>query len=231
MTIDALLLDLDGTLLDTNRLHARAFVGAFERHGFDVSIERVGREIGKGGELLVPALIGRQADEERGEEIRAAKEEIFASLLDDEPVPVIAGVHELFAAARERGLATAVATASKRAQLEMMLERAGLDLFDLADEVVTDDDVDRPKPRPDVVAAAAEKLGLDPGRCAMVGDTPYDAEAARGAGAAGLGVETGGWSPGELRAAGMRAVYRDVGALAADLDAALALAAEPPGAG
>lgn len=224
MTIDALLLDLDGTLLDTNLLHARAFAAAFARCGFEVPVERVARQIGKGGELLVPALVGREVEDERGDAIRAAKEEIFVGLLDEEPVRVLPGVRELFAACRERRLATAVATGSDRSQLERMIERAGLDLFALADEVVTDDDVDRPKPRPDVVLAAAEKLGASPGRCAMVGDTPYDAAAAVRGGVAALGVETGGWSPQDLRRAGACAVYRDVGALAADLDAALAAA-------
>lgn len=224
MTLDALLLDLDGTLLDTNLLHARAWAAALERFDLRVPVERVAEEIGKGGELLVPALVGRRVEEERGDALREAKEEIFVELIGAEPVPVLPGVAELFAAARDRGLATAIATASKRSQLEEMLERAGLDLLALADEVVTDDDVERPKPQPDVVTAAVAKLGLSPAQCAMVGDTPYDGTAARRAGVAAFGVETGGHRPEALRRAWMRAVYRDVGALAADLDGALVLA-------
>lgn len=224
MTLDALLLDLDGTLLDTNLLHARAWAAALERFDLRVPVERVAEEIGKGGELLVPALVGRRVEEEKGDALREAAEEIFVALIAEEPVPVLPGVAELFAAARDRGLLTAIATASKRSQLEEMVERAGLDLFALADEVVTDDDVERPKPQPDVVSAAVAKLGLSPAQCAMVGDTPYDGTAARRAGVAAFGVETGGHRPEALRRAWMRAVYRDVGALAADLDAALVLA-------
>lgn len=224
MTLDALLLDLDGTLLDTNLLHARAWAAALERFDLRVPVERVAEEIGKGGELLVAALVGRRVEEERGDALREAKEEIFVELIGAEPVPVLPGVAELFAAARDRGLATAIATASQRSQLEEMVERAGLDLLALADEVVTDDDVERPKPQPDVVTAAVAKLGLSPAQCAMVGDTPYDGTAARRAGVAAFGVETGGHRPEALRRAWMRAVYRDVGALAADLDAALVLA-------
>lgn len=222
MTIGALLLDLDGTLLDTNRLHARAWSAAFARCGHDVPPDRVFGQIGKGGELLVPALVGGEVEEAQGDALRAAKEELFVELIGREPVAVLPGAAEVFAAARSRGLATAVATASKRSQLERMLDRAGLDLLALADAVLTDDDVERPKPLPDVVAAAAAKLGLPPARCVLVGDTPYDAEAARGAGAPAIGVESGGHPADELRRAGMRAVYRDVAALTADLDAALA---------
>jgi HAD superfamily hydrolase (TIGR01509 family) len=224
MSLDALLLDLDGTLLDTNLLHARAWARALERFDLRVPVERVAEEIGKGGELLVPALVGRRVEEEKGDALREAKEEIFIELIAGEPVPVLPGAAELFAAARDRGLLTAIATASKRSQLEEMVERAGLDLFGLADEVVTDDDVERPKPLPDVVTAAVAKLGLSPAQCAMVGDTPYDGTAARRAGVAAFGVETGGHRPAALRRAWMRAVYRDVGALVADLDAALVLA-------
>lgn len=224
MSLDALLLDLDGTLLDTNLLHARAWAAALERFDLRIPVERVAEEIGKGGELLVPALVGRRLEEEKGDALREAKEEIFVELIAGEPVPVLPGVADLFAGALDRGLLTAVATASKREQLEEMLERAGLDLFELADAVVTDDDVERPKPLPDVVTAAVAKLGLSPAQCAMVGDTPYDGTAARRAGVAAFGVETGGHRPAALRRAWMRAVYRDVGALAADLDAALVLA-------
>ncbi|HUO86386.1 MAG TPA: HAD-IA family hydrolase [Thermoanaerobaculia bacterium] len=224
MTLSALLLDLDGTLLDTNLLHARAWAAALERYGHRVPVERVAEEIGKGGELLVPALVGRRVEEEQGSALREAKEEIFLDALAGEAVAVLPGAEEIFAAARRRGLATAVATAAKRSQLEPLLERAGLDLFALADEVVTDDDVDRPKPRPDVVDAAVAKLGLSAAQCAMVGDTPYDGIAARRAGVVCLGVETGGHPPSALRRAWMRGVYRDLAALVADLDAALVVA-------
>ncbi len=224
MALDALILDVDGTLVDTNLLHARAWAAALERFGLPLPVERVAPEIGKGGELLVPALVGERVEERHGDELRRAHEEAFGRLARDEGVAAFPGAAEIFTAVRERGLRSAVATAAGRGSLERMLQRAGLDLFALADAVVTADDVERAKPRPDVVTAAVEKLGLSPAQCAMVGDTPYDGLAARRAGVVGLGVLTGLHPAEDLRGAWMRALFRDVGQLRADLGAAASLA-------
>lgn len=221
--LDALIFDLDGTLVDTNGMHARAWSAVFARHGFEVPPERVIVEIGKGGELLVPALVGEEAEEELGEALRDGHGEEFLRLVEREPVRVFARVRDLLGAVRERGVALAVATASQRDHLERVLERAGLDLEGLADAVIDDDDVERPKPEPDVVAAAVRKLGLPADRCALVGDTPYDALAARRAGVVALGVLTGVHPEERLREAGARAVFVDPADLLGRLDDTLAL--------
>ena len=224
MALDALLFDLDGTLIDTNWQHALAWAEALERFGYRVPAERVLLEIGKGGDRLVPALLGEEVEEAQGEALREAHGERFQQRIAREGVRVFPGTRELLAACRERGLRTAVATASKKEQLDEMLERAGLALDELVDAVVNDSDVDRSKPEPDVVSAAVAKLGLAATQCAMVGDTPYDATAARRAGVVCLGVLTGAHPPQAFRRAWARGTWRDVAALHDELDAALALA-------
>ncbi|HEX2253389.1 MAG TPA: HAD family hydrolase, partial [Thermoanaerobaculia bacterium] len=224
MALDALLFDLDGTLIDTNGQHALAWAEAIGRFGYRIPAERVLLEIGKGGDRLVPALLGDRVEEEEGEALREAHGELFQERIAREGVKVFPGTRKLLAACRERGLRTAVATASKKEQLDEMLERAGLELDELVDAVVNDSDVDRSKPNPDVVDAAVGKLGLSAAQCAMVGDTPYDATAARRAGVVCFGVLTGAHPAAALRRAWARAVWRDAAELHERLDAALALA-------
>jgi tRNA(Arg) A34 adenosine deaminase TadA/predicted HAD superfamily phosphohydrolase YqeG len=130
-------------------------------------------------------------------------------------------VRDLFAAVRARGLKTAIATASKKEGLDKVIEATGLDLYALADVVVTDSDVDRSKPYPDVVQAAADKLGVSPAQCVMVGDTPYDILSAYHAGVTSIGLLTGAHEEEVLYQTGARAVYRDAAALLDALDEAL----------
>lgn len=228
MPLDALIFDLDGTLLDSNGLHARSWRDALASEGFGLPADRVAVEIGKGGAHLMAALIGEAAAEQHGDALRPAHEEGYQALLKQEPPPVYDGVGRLFAALRERGLKTAVATASQKDNLEKALDAAGLDLFALADVVVTDDDVDESKPAPDVVSAAVEKLGLAPSQCAFVGDTPYDAAAGRRAGVVTIGVATGVHDAAALRRGGARLVYAEVGEILDDLDDALRRCAPGP---
>lgn len=228
MALSALLFDLDGTLIDTNAKHARAWHRAFEGAGYGVPAERILLEIGKGGDRLVPALVGEQAAERHGEGLRAAHGEAYQEIIAEEEVRVFPEVEALFEAAGRKGLETAVVTASARDDLEKVLDRAGLDLFALADAVITDDAAERSKPAPDAVTAAVQALDLAPGACAMVGDTPYDAVAARRAGVVLLGVLTGAHPAEALHRAGARATYADTAALLNDFDEALHRAA--PGA-
>ena len=225
MPLSALLFDLDGTLLDTNDKHARAWKRAFEHLGYRVPTERILMEIGRGGDRLVPVLVGEEAEARHGEVLRSAQSEAYQDLIADEEVPLFPRVEALLEACRERGLKTALVTASQKEDLENVLGRIGLDLASMMDVVLNDDDAEESKPAPDSVTAAVEKLALAPGQCAMLGDTPYDALAARRAGVVALGVLTGAHPAEALHRAGARASYEDTGAFLGDFDDALKRAA------
>ena len=225
MPLSALLFDLDGTLLDTNDKHARAWQRALDHLGYRVPAERILLEIGKGGDRVVPTLVGEEANQRHGPELREAQSDAYRSIVEEEPVSAFPNAEALLKAARERGLQTALVTASTADDLETVLDRAGADFTAMVDAVVTDSDADASKPAPDSVQAAVDELDTDPGQCAMVGDTPYDALAARRAGGVGLGVLTGAHPPEALHRAGMRATYDDAAALRANLDAATRRAA------
>lgn len=221
MALDGFIFDVDGTLIDTNSLHAQAWEQAFEEYGFSIPAERIVYEIGQGGDRLVPSLIGESAAQEHGEVLRDAHGDRYLELIETVPVSVFPQVEALFEAVKERGLQVAIATASQREHFEQVLEQAGLDLFEMADEVVTDSDVEESKPHPDTVSAAVRKLGLAPGQCVMVGDTPYDAEACLRAGVVCLGLLTGVHDAAAMRRAGARTVYDDPADLLVHLDEAL----------
>ena len=228
MALDACIFDLDGTLLDTNRLHARAFNRAFDEQGFRIPEDRILPEIGKGAKKLVPAVVGPSAEAEYGEKLREGHSRFYAELVEQEDVRVFDDVRGLLAAVRERGLKVAVATASKKEELDKVAERAGLDLDRIADVIVTDSDVEESKPEPDTVQAAVKKLGLAPTQCVMLGDTPYDAEACKKAGVVLLAVATGVHAPEDLLRAGARAVYADAADVLGHLDEALGAASPGP---
>lgn len=220
----AIIFDIDGTLVDTNPAHVEAWRRSFERSGYDVAAERIEVEIGKGGDLLVPAILGPQVEERQVEALRKAQKEEFLRIARSERFRIFPSVPELFRALRERGIRTALATSSDQKHLKAICDSAGTDLPELADVLVTNDEADASKPEPDLVIAAVEKLAVAPAECAMVGDTIYDAQACQGAGVVFLGVESGGTPADELLAAGASGVWRDTAHLYSDLDHALELA-------
>ena len=230
MALNAVIFDVDGTLIDSNALHVQAFVRAFANHGYTIPADRITVEIGKGGDQLVPAILGPGADAKDGEAIREDQPKEFAKLAQAHGLAVFAGVRELLAAVRKRGLKVVVATSSGKSQLAVLSKISGLDIAGEADVLVNADDTEKSKPAPDLVAAAVSKARLSPAQCIMIGDTPYDAQSAKGAGVVTLGVLCGGngMSEEDLRRAGARRTYRDPADLLANLDAALALAS--PGA-
>lgn len=223
MAVDAIIFDLDGTLLDTNVLHARAWTEAMERFGYRVGEDRILKEIGKSGSLLVPSLLGDRVEAEQGDALREAHDRLFLRLVDREEIAVFPGAEETLLAAREQGLKTAVATGSAREGVEKMADASGLDLFGLVDVVVTDSDVERGKPEPDTITAAIEKLDLSPAQFVFIGDTPYDVVAGRAAGVVTLCVGTGAHDREKLFGVGARAVYADVGELGRQMESALKL--------
>ncbi|HEX8833148.1 MAG TPA: HAD-IA family hydrolase [Abditibacteriaceae bacterium] len=224
MALDAIIFDVDGTLVDTNALHIAAWKTALAGHGFAIPEDRIAPEIGKGGDNLLPALIGQAATDEYKEALSDACSEEFLKLVEQKPVEIFPGVRELFAELKQRGLKIAIATSAESEAFGAIQKSAGLDLEELADAIVTSSDAENSKPAPDIVLAAVKKLGLSPAQCAMIGDTIHDAEACRHAGVACIGVKTGGNAENDLRSSGARVVYDDIAALLKNLNDASKIA-------
>jgi HAD superfamily hydrolase (TIGR01549 family) len=208
----AALLDVDGTLVDANYQHALAWYRAFRRHGIVLPIWRIHRAVGMGGDQLVPALVGEDVDEEKGDAIRDTRDETYQELIDE--VAPLDGARDLIADLKQRGCRVVLASSSPQDEIDHYLRL--LDARDLADEWTTKDDVERTKPEPDLVKAALEKAGTDD--AVMVGDTRWDIEAAKKTGVETICVITGGWSEQELRDAGAIAVFESVEKLRKRLD-------------
>jgi HAD superfamily hydrolase (TIGR01509 family) len=207
------LLDVDGTLLDSNDAHARAWEEAFAQHGYNVQFDRIRPLIGMGGDKLLPMLTGLEPDSIDGELVSEQRRAIFLH----NHLPVLRpqrGARELVMGLRERGVRLAVATSAHAEEVWGLLRAARVD--DLLEEVVTQSDAGASKPDADTITAALEKLGCPPEQVLMVGDTPYDIEAAGRAGVATLALRCGNFSNQDL--AGALAVYDDPHALANDLD-------------
>ena len=203
----AAILDVDGTLVDTNYHHAIAWYRAFRRHGVVPPVWRVHRHIGMGGDQLVEAVAGAEVERESGDGIRSAEAELYMELIDE--VAVVEGARELIADLKGRGQAVVLASSAKQDEVDHYLDLLGA--RDLADGWTTSADVEATKPEPDLVRAALDKAGT--GDAAMVGDTPWDAEAAGRAGIETVAVLTGGFSEQELRDAGAVAVFESVAQL------------------
>ena len=223
MALGGFAFDLDGTIVDSNDLHVEAFRRAFATKGYKIGGDRIFVEVGKGGDQLVPAIIGKQLDAVDGDAIREAHPREYAKLSKEKGLRVFPGARELPAELRRRGFRTVLATSSGEAHLKATEAASGLKLREMFDEIVGDDDIDRSKPAPDVVAVAVEKLDLSPAECAMVGDTPYDAISARDAGVVCLGLTSGGHPAPALRGAGARDTWRDTAHLLRDLDRAMSI--------
>ncbi len=216
MAAEAALLDVDGTLIDSNYQHTLAWYRAFRKHRIVLPIWRIHRAIGMGGDQLVPALVGEETDRDKGDEIRDTRGSIYKDELMGEVEP-LEGAHDLIKELKERGLRVVLASSSPEDELEHYLGL--LDARDLADAWTTKDDVDKTKPAPDLVLAALERAGTQD--AVMVGDTRWDIEAAGKAGLDTLALVTGGWSEHELLEAGAVAVFESVEELRQRLD-------EPP---
>lgn len=229
MALDAILFDVDGTLIDTNAAHVEAWEITLRKHDYRVARDRIAVEIGKGGDQFIPSILGQETFQRDGEQLAADHTKHYTKIAESRTLPAFPGVRELFTELRRRGLRTILATSSKMKELETTQKSAGLDLTKLVDDVVTADDAEKSKPHPDLVQAGVKKSGVSPAQCMMLGDTPYDAESSRGGGIVMMGVTCGGLNDEKtLRAAGARAVYRDPADLLAHLDDALQLASPGP---
>src|SRR5689334_11547051 len=216
MALDGIIFDLDGTLVDTNALHVEAWRIVFERHGYRIAEDRIAEEIGKGGDKLVPDILGRGVDEKDGDVLRHDQPLAFGKLAEARGIRVFPRAVELIDACRRRGLRVALGTSSNQKQLELAERASGVRWTEKFDVVIQSDDIENSKPAPDVITAAVKKLGLSPAQCAMIGDTPYDAESSVRGGVVCVGVTSGGGNTADvLRGAGARVVYADTGAMLA----------------
>ena len=208
----AAILDVDGTLVDTNYHHAIAWYRAFRQNEVVLPIWRIHRHIGMGGDQLVGALGGDQLEKEKGDDIRAAESVLYGELMSE--VEPLEGARELIEDLKKSGHTVVLASSAKKHEVEHYLEL--LDARELADDWTTSDDVEATKPEPDLVVAAVEKAGG--GEAVMVGDSTWDCEAAKRAGLKTIAVLTGGFSETELRDAGALVVYSSIRELRGALD-------------
>jgi len=198
MTIRGVIFDVDGTLVDSNDQHARAWVDALAEAGFQVPYEKVRPLIGMGGDKVLPMLTGIEADDDRGKRMAERREQIFAERYLPQ-VRAFPGARDLLVRLRAEGLRLGVASSSKEDMLKRLLALVGAE--DLLEATTSSDDAENSKPDPDIVKAALKRLGERPEDVVMIGDTPYDIEAATRAGIKSIGFRSGGWKDPDLRGA------------------------------
>lgn len=208
--IEAVLCDIDGTLVDSNWLHASAWKDAFAQVDIDVSLEDVRRQIGKGGDELIPVFVPWWKREAVEQPLKRYRELVFRQnyLGQVRPFP---HVRELLQRMKEAGIKVSLASSAHQEDLEDYKRIANID--DLVEKSSSAEDANRSKPHPDIFQATLKKLGVEAKNALALGDTPYDAEAAGEANVWTVGVTSGGWTKSELLAAGCIEVYQDVAEL------------------
>ncbi len=202
MRYDAVLLDIDGTLIDSNDAHARAWVDAFAAHGREVAFERVRPLIGMGGDKLVSIVAGLDIETAEGKAVSATRQDIFKRGYLPRLRPTT-GAETFLAWLRAQRLKIAVATSADAGELEGLL--AVVNATSLAASAASSDDAEESKPDADIVLAALRRTGSRPDTTVMIGDTPYDIEAARRVDVATIALRCGGWRDADLK--GAVAVY------------------------
>jgi HAD superfamily hydrolase (TIGR01509 family) len=223
MPIRGFIFDLDGTLVDTNWFHVEAWRQTFTAAGYEVPADQIAVNVGKGGDQLIPSLLGKDAFDRDGKKLRDGYTKAFTAIARKERFAVQPGSVTLLDELRRRGFKTALGTSSPQNLLDLIVSSAGVDFTKLVDVTTTADDADRSKPHPDIVHAALVKIDLSAKECVMVGDTPFDAMASRRAGVPCWGVACGGChSAAELREGGTVEVWDDPADLLEHLDQALA---------
>ncbi len=217
--IEAVIFDIDGTLVDSVDFHARAWHETFKHFGRDVAYEKVRHQIGKGGDQLMPVFFSEEELNSFGEEIEEFRGEVYKH----EYLPRVQAfpkVRELFQRIKEDGKRIVLASSAKEDELETYKRVANIE--DLIEGATSADDAERSKPHPDIFEAAMKQLGnATASRVIVVGDTPYDAEAAGKINLRTVGVLCGGFPEEELRAAGCLSLYLDPADLLARYDQSL----------
>lgn len=208
--IEALLCDIDGTLVESNWLHAEAWQRAFAGMGILLEKEDLRRQIGKGGDELIPVYVSWWKRRQVEEPLKAYRKFIFEQDYLSK-VTALPGARELLVRVKEAGIRVALASSADKDELQIYKKIVGME--DLVEEETSADDAKKSKPHPDIFQAALERLQLPAKKCMALGDTPYDAEAAGKAGMRTIGVTTGGWSREELMEAGCVEAYESVAEL------------------
>ena len=214
--IKAVIFDIDGTLVDSVDLHARAWQEAFRHFGRDVPYRDVRRQIGKGGDQLMPVFFSKAELDKFGAELEKYRGDLYKReyLPRVRPFPA---VRELFERIKQDGKKIALASSAKEEELKVYKEIAHID--DLVEEETSADDADKSKPHPDIFEAALAALAdVQTNETIVVGDTPYDAEAAGKAHLRTIGVLCGGFPETDLRTAGCIAIYESPADLLAHYD-------------
>ena len=210
----AAILDVDGTLVDTNYQHALAWYQAFRRYGIILPIWRIHRHIGMGGDQLVEALTDADTESETGDDIREAETDVYSALIED--VEPFEGARRLIAELKQRGHTVVLASSAKDEEIEHYVDL--LEARELADAWTSSGDVESTKPQPDLVHAALDRAEADAASAVLVGDTPWDVKAAKAAEVPTIAVRTGGFSIDELEGAGAVAVFESIEELCERLD-------------
>ncbi len=207
MSHPAVILDVDGTLVDSNYHHALAWYRALRQHGQVLPVWRIHRAIGMGGDQLVATLCGDDVEEQLGEDIRAAEKALYMAVIGE--VEPLEGARALMEDLKRLDRRIVLASSAKPDEVEHYLDL--LDARGLADAWTTAGDVEQTKPEPDLVESALERIGG--GEAVLVGDSTWDCKAAANAGVETVAVLTGGFSEQELAEAGAISVYRSIEAL------------------
>jgi HAD superfamily hydrolase (TIGR01509 family) len=208
------ILDIDGTLVDTNYQHSLAWFRAFRKHGIILPIWRIHRHLGMGGDQLVAAVTGEETEDSQGDDIRDAEKSEYIKMIDE--VETMEGARELIGELKRRGHRIVFASSAKEDEVDHYLDL--LEAREIADAWTTSGDVESTKPAPDLVHAALDKVDGEPGEAVLIGDTPWDIKAAGQAGVPTLAVLTGGFAIEELTESGAASVYQSVQELQAQLD-------------
>lgn len=204
--IKAVIFDVDGTLVDSVDLHAKAWVDALRDYGHDIPFQQVRDQIGKGGDQLLPVFLSAEEIEAKGEELGKHRAKILKERYLGQ-IRGFPGVPELFQRLRDDKVRVVLASSAKADELQAYKKVAGIE--GLVDAETSSDDAEKSKPHPDIFQAALSRLGdPDPADVIVVGDSPYDAEAAGKAGIRAVGVLCGGFPEERLRQAGCIAIYR-----------------------
>jgi HAD superfamily hydrolase (TIGR01549 family) len=200
-----IVLDVDGTLVDTNYQHAIAWHRAFRAHDFRVAVWEIHRHIGMGGDQLVESLVGEEGEERSGDELRDAHDEAYSELIDE--VEAMEGASELIAELGCAGATVVLASSAQEEELERYVELLGAG--GRIAGATSSADAERTKPHPELVQTALDKYGSG-GPALMIGDSTWDVKAAEAAGVPTLALLTGGFSEAELRDAGAAEVKRSI---------------------
>ena len=207
MMIEAVIFDVDGTLVDSVDMHANAWVEAFQEFGHAVRFSDVRGQIGKGGDQLLPVFLPQREIEAHGKALETRRGEILKERYLSR-IKAFPAVRELMQRLQRSGRRILLASSAKAEELATYKQVARIE--DVVDDETSSDDAEHSKPEPDIFQAALARLGnVGPDRVLVVGDTPYDAQAAAKAGMRSIGLRCGGWPEDALRAAGCIAVYQD----------------------